>query len=365
MDIERSNEGDLYKNFGLVITKDGETISKESNYELQIKKKQLTREEAEKQLLEAFKEIQLTFAGDNVDFEHIRDDVKPEDTYADGEVTAEWVFDGYDYLSLDGKYNHSEAKTLPDDGQDVKVRVRLDCQGYDKEMSFTITVLPPAYSLEDSIKEEIQKAVNGNPETAKVILPETVVVNDVTYHLKWTKSRMDSPIFLIVAVVMLAALAKYELKERKLRVEQKRKRRLQMEYPEIVSEFALLLGAGMNIRTVLKEISGNGEHEEISQVLLDVENGYSEYQAFYRMADRCDLKCYRRLSSLITQNIMLGGKHLSKMLLKEAEKAYDERKNLAITMGEEAGTKMMIPMFMMLGIVLTVSVLPAFLSMNI
>ena len=49
-------------------------------------------------------------------------------------------------------------------------------------------------------------------------------------------------------------------------------------------------------------------------------------------------------------------------LREEAEAAFEERKNLARRLSEEAETKLMLPMFMMLFMVLTVIMVPAFLS---
>ena len=53
------------------------------------------------------------------------------------------------------------------------------------------------------------------------------------------------------------------------------------------------------------------------------------------------------------------------MLGREAEEAFEDRKNLAKKLGEEAGTKMMIPMFLMLIIVFAIVIIPAFFSIQI
>jgi len=42
--------------------------------------------------------------------------------------------------------------------------------------------------------------------------------------------------------------------------------------------------------------------------------------------------------------------------------AFELRKNLAKKLGEEAGTKLLLPLFMMLGVVMVMIVVPAFLS---
>ena len=49
----------------------------------------------------------------------------------------------------------------------------------------------------------------------------------------------------------------------------------------------------------------------------------------------------------------------------EAKDAFEDRKDMARKLGEEASTKLLLPMGMMLGVVLMLIVIPAFLSFQI
>lgn len=53
------------------------------------------------------------------------------------------------------------------------------------------------------------------------------------------------------------------------------------------------------------------------------------------------------------------------LLNQEAISAFEDRKNMAKKLGEEAGTKMMLPMFLMLAVVLVMIIVPAFLTVQI
>ena len=54
------------------------------------------------------------------------------------------------------------------------------------------------------------------------------------------------------------------------------------------------------------------------------------------------------------------------MILKqESDDAFEERKCLAKKLGEEAGTKLLFPMVLMLAVVLVMIIVPAFLSIQI
>lgn len=56
---------------------------------------------------------------------------------------------------------------------------------------------------------------------------------------------------------------------------------------------------------------------------------------------------------------------LMNLLQREAQEAFEERKNMAKKLGEEAGTKLMIPLFLMLAVVFVIVTVPAFLTIQI
>ena len=49
----------------------------------------------------------------------------------------------------------------------------------------------------------------------------------------------------------------------------------------------------------------------------------------------------------------------------EMRQAFEDRKSMARKLGEEAGTKLLLPMGMMLMIVMVIVIVPAFLSFGI
>ena len=74
---------------------------------------------------------------------------------------------------------------------------------------------------------------------------------------------------------------------------------------------------------------------------------------------------YLRLGALLSQNLRKGTKGLNDLLKLEAVQAFEERKARAKRRGEEAGTKLLLPMFLMLIEVLIIVVVPAFLSIQL
>ena len=55
---------------------------------------------------------------------------------------------------------------------------------------------------------------------------------------------------------------------------------------------------------------------------------------------------------------------MNQILKTEASQAFEERKARARRLGEEAGTKLLAPMFLMLAVVLVIVIVPAFMSVQ-
>ena len=74
--------------------------------------------------------------------------------------------------------------------------------------------------------------------------------------------------------------------------------------------------------------------------------------------------CYRKLSSLLVQNLKKVNAGLIQALDSEVTLAFNERKQVARRKGEEAQTKLMFPMMMMLAVVMIIIMVPALLSFS-
>lgn len=79
---------------------------------------------------------------------------------------------------------------------------------------------------------------------------------------------------------------------------------------------------------------------------------------------RCGLQPYMKLSSLLEQNRRTGTKNLQQLLEQEMSAAWEEQKHAARRLGEEAGTRLLIPLFLMLIVVMVIIMVPALLAVQ-
>ena len=150
---------------------------------------------------------------------------------------------------------------------------------------------------------------------------------------------------------------------------QKRRNALQMEFPEFVNKLTLLVNAGMTISKAWEKIINENKkdhllYDEMRFALMEIKAGKPEGVAYEEFARRCHVKEITKFVSVIVMNLRRGGSEVVPVLQAQGNECWEMRKNAARQMGEEASTKILIPlMIMFLGIVLIVST-PAVMSMT-
>lgn len=333
----------------------------------------LTKEEQQALLAAAEQEIAETFPGENESVDEIRKDVCIQSQYQDGQVTADWSFDSYQYIDLEG---HVMNDSLEEEEILVKAVVELGCDSQTLEYQFFFQICPKIYSEKEKINNKLkQELIKKNEKTndSTLILPESI--DDQTIIWKEKSERM--PLKLLFLGMIATGCVPLVEKSRKQEEEKRRKEKLQSEYPELVSKLTILLGAGMTLFSAWNKIATNYSNKRKNNTILihplyeemlitchEIESGVGEARAYERFGERCGLHRYRKFCSLLVQNLRKGTRGLVQLLEQEVSDAFEERKNLAKKSGEEAGTKMLFPMMMMFGIIIVIIMVPAFLSLQ-
>ena len=105
-----------------------------------------------------------------------------------------------------------------------------------------------------------------------------------------------------------------------------------------------------------------GAYEEILLVCRELASGIPETEAYANFGKRCRSRQYTRLSAILAQNLKKGNQELLSVMQQEARASFEERKNTARKLGEEAETKLLLPMIMMLAITMLIIIIPAYYS---
>lgn len=343
-------------------------------YEVIVPEQHLSETEQEEYLAAAVEELHRDFPGDNESVNCIREKVSVRDTYQNGTVSASWTFDEYKTVNYNGEV---VAEALPEDGRLVKATVVLSCEETERTEEFYFRVFPVIRDEEAEIVWQIGENLEeqeAEAEKSYVELPQEIE----GHRLGWREETDRTPEKLLFFGIVLAAFVPLLKQSRQREEEKKRMRLLELEYPDMVSKIALLLGAGMTLQGAIRRIALNYSekkeqclveeqpaYEELLVVCREIENGMGEAAAYERLGKRCERAEYRKLGNLLAQNLRKGSNGIMALLEEEAERAFEERKGAARRYGEEAGTKLLFPMLLMLGLVMVVLLVPAVLAFQL
>ncbi len=168
----------------------------------------------------------------------------------------------------------------------------------------------------------------------------------------------------LMPITVAIAVLLFFLRDRDLHEEiAHQKKRLKLQYPDVVHKLVLYLGAGMSIRGSFYRLAER--YELAVYACRELEAGLTEPVVYDRFGKRAGVMEYIRLGTLLTQNLKKGNRALLIRLEEEAYKASKDRVNMAKKLGEEAGTKLLIPMVMYLATVMLMIMIPAFNGLGI
>lgn len=367
-ELLRQENGDGEYEAELLLEVDG---GEEIAFSVVIPEQYLTEEEEKMYLAGAVEEIEAGFLGKNDSWEFVREAVNVQTSYQDGKVLAEWEFSNSRLIEDSGDIREDKMNA---DSETVGAKVSLSCEDSRYIHEFYFTVCKAEKNEEELFYEKLNQLIseNGEAEGTEVLWLPT----DVEGHtLVWKEQKSHLPVqILFIGFLVILLLPSVEM-ERAKEEKEKRNAQLLREYPEMVNKLSLLIGAGLTLQGAWKQIvSGyirerdkTGEHrklvyEEMLITQRELESGKGEAKSYEAFGERCGIQKYRKFSSYLVQNLKKGNRGLRGMLEQEAEEAFAERKSMAQKYGEEAGTKLLFPMLLMLGIVILVIMIPAVIS---
>ncbi|WP_411345578.1 type II secretion system F family protein [Paenibacillus sp. WLX1005] len=153
---------------------------------------------------------------------------------------------------------------------------------------------------------------------------------------------------------------------------QEREQDILLELPELLNKIVLLVGAGETaqraiMRCVQRKQESAADHplyREMIQMLNELENGYAFPQSLEAFSKRCGVQEVSVFTTTVLLNFRRGGGEFGLALRELSRTLWDKRKAVSRMRGEQASSKMVMPMVMIFVIVMILVGTPAFMMMN-
>lgn len=344
--------------------------------DVEVSEQQYSTEEMQELFGRIIRRMDKLILNENQTPDHVENDLNLVTEIPGEPVAVSWELDRYDVMNINGEI---QEKNVSEKGTLVKLNAVLTYTANEKEQAAyqcVVCVYPKKLSGEEKINkavaEKLRKADTKNREKKTLMLPEYLGNKALHYYHPFNKRGLVVMMMGIMIGILLYALQKQNAKKEL----EDRKKQMIRDYPEIVNKLTLYLGAGMTVKRAWRKVTetyarekedgrDRYAYEEMIQACHEMDSGVTESDSYENFGRRCDVQMYIRLGALLSQNLRKGTKGLTELLKMESIQAFEERKAQAKRLGEEAGTKLLLPMFLMLTVVLVIVIVPAFLTLQI
>lgn len=337
---------------------------------LVVPQKNYQEEEVQKMFQEVKERIDTEILNGNESLEKVNKDLYFMDSFEEYPVEIFWSTENEDLINSYGEvFNASLSKEC----RVVIVHAELMLGEYEDEYCFPVCVIPSLEKDETwwqrAVTKKMENLLENTQEENVIKLPEDIDGEKIVF--KEQKSRRPWELLLLIPVIF-AVFIYGNLKDAE-KLKKKKEEELLSEYPEILSRISLYIQAGMTSRTALGKIvsdyEGEGNekrkkygYEEMRKTFYEMNRGISEHEAYKNMGERIGLAEYKKLSTILIQQLEKGSKGFLGSLQEETREAFEKKKRIAKEAGEKAGTKMLIPMGILFVITLVIIMTPAFMS---
>lgn len=360
--------GDEYHS--LVVQADG----KERTVDVAVSHREMDEEQLRTFMEEKARELPELIRGENPSLDAVSRPLKLVGEIPGTDVNVFWELEENQVLDYEGRVL---SERVPEEGTLVSLKATLSYDEVRIETYIPVQVVRPSEEEEDvffRLERELASLDSETVSQESLVLPREVGGSEVTYR----QEGEDVTWILLGALTISLPLVFFAGDEKLLKRKAQRQAQMMADYPDVVNKLVLYLGAGLSLQGAFELLAQNylserrnrtiGEryaYEEIVFLCRGIKGGMSLREGMELFSQRCGLQPYRKLSMLLLQNLKKGSRELIGLLRQEGVNAFELRKSLARKLGEEAGTKLLFPMLLSLGMVLVILMVPAFLSFGL
>lgn len=331
-----------------------------------------THEEIQAIFTEVMDRLDGIILGENESFDRVEQSLNLVTEDTEYPIQIRWELSSYDVMNTEGEIAESRVS---EEGTLVELRGTLSY--YEEEAVYVrnVMVYPVTRVGAELILHEVKEAIKVAEEESRreesFVLP-----NEVSGRkLQWSRKKEQRWLYVLLLGAVCCVFLVYRSREKVRQAEKLRRDELARDYPGMISKFTMLLQTGVTVKQAWEKIVEHYErqrdelgvhvvYEEMGKTLREIQSGVAEAESYERFGKRCGVTVYLKFGALLSQNLRKGSRGISELLRMEAIQSFEDRKSTAKRLGEEAGTKLLLPMLGMLAVVFIMVMVPAFLSLQ-
>lgn len=352
----------------------------EGSAKITIPEKPYSEQEAQQLFKEARQVIDREILGENQSLEKVSKDLNFVEVIENSPVEIQWSTEKEYLISSQGEV-YSTLNS--DQGEIVTITVQLSVGEYAQEYSFLACVVMPEVKdklwWQRAVQRQLETIIEQTKEKKEIKLPDRIEGEEIEFQ----GIKQKKPWYYLVAVPIITIALFYGTQQEAQKKREKRNKGLLRDYPEILSRLSLYIQAGMTSKNAIGKLVSEYEvqrensrekgkkkatekirygYEELRRTYYEMKSGISEHEAYKNMGERIGLPEYKQFSTLMIQQLEKGSRGFLHRLQQETGEAFWQQKRLAREAGEEAGTKMLLPMGILFVITLVLIMVPPCLS---
>lgn len=348
---------------------------KERYFSVQVESRQLSEQELNDLCMEFEERLPKMILGENDSLQEVTKDLVLEESYEGYPFSVEWHSNVPDIITAGGKVYLIEEQSAT-----VLLTAEIfygDASDALELLELPVCVVQPLLTEEERIQHEMEALLSEAEMSSRLENTWQLPESYRGQAIRWSQITLNYGMWFWLAALVIAILI-YFVADKDIHDSLMARRTvMKRAYPDVVQKLVLYMGAGLTVRGAFQRIGSNYEqekklgkeekpiYEEILYACRELQSGVSEGAVYEHFGKRTGLREYVRLSTLLVQNLKKGNNTLLQRLREEADKACTEQLQNSRRLGEEASTKLLFPMVLMLIVVMLLIMIPAFSSVGI
>lgn len=354
--IERADYQGEVEEYDIYLNDDDE----ETVYTLQVSPMIYSNDQFMEEVDRIAGELEKTISGENDDLNNIYSDMKLEHKDSTGVFSLEWYSDYPEYVTSYGRVSRDGLK----EDVEVTLRVEITYGDYCHSLEYIVILKADKGNDEESdidavemILDEIEKE---DRQTKIIELPREINGVSISLYDENQNNEMSVMVCALLVCILSVLMGRSRVKENI----KKRDNMLRVIYPIFVNKLCLLLGTGMTLKRSMSQIVKESKDsnifiQELAYTLREIDSGLDEAGAYEQLGRRLGMPQYIRMMNHISQNLRLGTRDIRIMMEEEVRLSIGDRLEYAKKKGEEASSKLLFPMIILMAVVMVVIIFPA------